>query len=53
MSDPIDMKSAKKRIDRKKYANLVIMSFDKIALDAKRNIVEKRSEVERKARKQL
>jgi len=53
MSKPVDMNAAKKRLERKKYAALVLGSFDDIAHADRRKTEEARAEVERKARNQL
>lgn len=53
MSKPVDMNAAKKRLERKKYAALVLGSFDAASHAAKRKTEETRAEVERKARNQL
>lgn len=47
------MKAAKTRLERKKYAALVLAAFDSREHEDKRKIEENRAEVERKARKQL
>lgn len=53
MNKIIQLPAAKKRLEQKKYAKLVLGSFDKLQQDDKRESLEKRSEVERKARKSL
>jgi hypothetical protein len=53
MSQPTDMKAAKARLGRKKYAALVLAEFSSLEHEDKRKIEENRAEVERKARKQL
>ena len=53
MSQPTEMKAAKARLERKKYAALVLAEFSSLGHEDKRAAEEKRAEVERKARKQL
>ena len=52
MNKPIDMKAAKARLERKKYAALVLGVFDGQEHEDRRKMEEKRAEVERKARSQ-
>jgi len=49
---PIDMKAAKARMERKKYAAMVLGTFSRLEHEDKRKLEEKRAEVERKARHQ-
>lgn len=49
-SNIVDIKSAKERIERKKYAALVLGISDKMDHEDNKKIQEKRAEVERKAR---
>lgn len=49
----IDLKAATAAIQRKRYAALVLDSFDKQEHAAKQKQAEKRSEVQRKARNQF
>lgn len=49
----VKFKEAKASIERKRYASLVLSVFDEQDKHAKRQLVEKRAEVERKARKAL
>lgn len=53
MSKPIDMKAAKVRLERKKYAALVLAEFSSLEHEDKRKTEESRAEVERKARENM
>lgn len=49
----VQLKAAKAVIERKRYAALVLGAYDRIGREAERPLVEKRAEVERKAKKAL
>ena len=53
MSQLTDMKAAKARLERKKYAAQVLAEFSSLEHEDKRKLEEKRAEVDRKARKQF
>lgn len=52
MSQPTNMKAAKARLERKKYAARVLGVFDEMKHADNKSIQEQRAEVERKARNQ-
>jgi hypothetical protein len=47
----IDLGAAKKAQERKRYASLVLKAFDDMDHAGKRDFLERKTEVERKARK--
>lgn len=49
----VQLKAAKAAIERKRYGALVLTEFDRQEREAKRPVVLRRAEVERKARKAL
>jgi hypothetical protein len=49
----VQLKAAKAAIERKRYGALVLAEFDRQKQQAERPNIEKRAEVERKARKAL
>ena len=49
----VQLKAAKAAIERKRYGALVLAEFDKQERQAKRPLIEKRAEIERKAREAL
>lgn len=53
MNKPIDIKAAEERLKRKRYAVQVLTAYDKIEHVDKRGKLEKRAEIERKARNQF
>lgn len=53
MTTPIDIKAAKERLERKKYAALVLSEFSSLEHENKREKEEFRAEVERKARENV
>lgn len=53
MSNPIELKAAKERLERKKYAAQVLSVFDRLTHAERRQLQERRIVVERKARGQL
>lgn len=53
MNKIIQLPAAKKRLEQKKYAKLVLDSFDKLEHDEKRKLHRERSAVEQKAKKAL
>lgn len=46
----VKLGEAKASLERKKYKDLVLDTFDRLKRDDMREVAEKRSEVERKAR---
>lgn len=53
MNKPVDIKAAKERLERKKHSALVLENFDKLVHAEKREIQERRAEIERIARNKL
>lgn len=49
----VRLKEAKASIERKRYGSAVLAEFDRQERGAKRPLIEKRAEVERKAKKAL
>jgi len=49
----VQLKEAKASIERKRYAALVLKSYDTQERKVKKPLVERRAEVERKARESL
>lgn len=49
----IDLKAAKAASERKRYTDAVLKEFDRQEHSAKRELLDKRSEIQRKARKEL
>lgn len=50
---PIDMKAAKKRLEQKKHAVMVLSAFDKLGRVEKQKAFYQRADIEQKAKKQL
>lgn len=49
----VQLKEAKASIERKRYAAMVLKAYDKQDRQSKKPLMEKRAEVERKAREAL
>jgi len=53
MNKPIDFADAKKQAEKRKYAYMVLREFGRQQHNEKREFLERRAEVERKARNSL
>jgi hypothetical protein len=49
----VQLKAAKAAIERKRYGSMVLAEFDRQERNAKRPLIEKRAEIERKAKKAM
>jgi len=49
----VQLKAAKAAIERKRYGASVLAEFDRQEREAKKPLIDKRAEIERKARKAL
>lgn len=49
----VQLKEAKASIERKRYGALVLAEFDRQEREAKKPLIEKRAEIERKAKKAM
>lgn len=49
----LELQSAKKRLERKRYADLVLKTYDDQRHQENRQLQERRAEIERKAREAM